>query len=338
MAIVGTPVACTTPPELDPNCPAEGGCDTQNQVAPQVSTAFGRPLIERIRSVRFQQGTHVKINWYIVDPKGQPVDLTGCGFPCLPSSSSESSNVLISSSASASECLSLRFRLRENLSITEPLRAAQNEFPIELVDAEKGHVTIELNKQATNTAGIYFGEVAVLGVNNEILFTNVFYVIIERGQFGVTQQGGPPTFAEIRLHLRDSSPAENRLLDTLKFDDAEIAMAISRPVDYWNESPPDIGVRFTTQNFPWRYHWLEAIVANLFLIAAEQQRANNLVYSAAGVQVNDQNKEMPYEQAAARRMKEWKDFVTRKAAEINLNMAYGGIGSSYGRLGWSNRH
>jgi hypothetical protein len=156
-------------------------------------------------------------------------------------------------------------------------------------------------------------------------------VILERGQFGARDHvGGPPTIQEIRLHLRDSAPGESLLLDNIRFDDAEIALAITRPVQYWNEQPPDLGVRTTTQNFPFRYYWLEAICANLFWMLEEQYRANNLAYSAAGVQVNDQDKEPNYARAAERRHANWVDFVKRKKAALNLEAAYGGIGSPYG--------
>jgi hypothetical protein len=62
------------------------------------------------------------------------------------------------------------------------------------------------------------------------------------------------------------------------------------------------------------------------MIAAEQNRANNLQYTAGGTAVNDQNKEVPYESAADRRLQEWRSFVMRKKASINIQAGFGGIG------------
>ena len=107
------------------------------------------------------------------------------------------------------------------------------------------------------------------------------------------------------------------------------------PVQYWNEIPPPIGTH-TTASFPYRYHWLMATAGYLFLAAAEQHRRNNLSYSASGVQVNDQDKEPNFEQAAHRRIQEYKEFVRRKKAEINLECAWGGLGSTYSYSASSN--
>lgn len=300
-------------------------------MAPDVSRYYDSLLLTRMRSVSIRCGQKVRIRWTVVNSQGFAVDLTDCDVP------EDSSSSLSFSSSAAAGGTGFRFRIRENLSLGIRPRPSRVEFDVFVVDAENGIVEIELPVLATGLPGVYFGELAVCAnfdTDDEIvLFTNVFYVLMQRGQYGVDDAmvGGPPTIQEIRLHLRDSAPGENLLLDNLKFDDAEIALAISRPIQYWNEIPPDLNCRYTTQNFPWRYHWLEGICANLFWMAAEQFRANNLKYSAAGVQVDDQNKQPDYEQAAQRRDAEWKTFVRRKKSELNLNAAFGGIGSPYAR-------
>jgi hypothetical protein len=165
-----------------------------------------------------------------------------------------------------------------------------------------------------------------------VILSNMFYVIVGRNMStidGSSQLTGPPTIPEVRLFLRDSSPAESFLLDGVKFADEEIAYAIQLPVMYWNEIPPPLNPIYTTANFPYRYHWLIAITGHLFMIAAEQHRANNLQYTAGGTAVNDQNKEMPYESAADRRLAEWKSFVIRKKASINHDLGWGTLTSGY---------
>jgi len=104
-------------------------------------------------------------------------------------------------------------------------------------------------------------------------------------------------------------------------------------VMYWNEVPPPLSPAYTTANFPYRYHWLIAITGYLFMIAAEQNRANNLQYTAGGTAVNDQNKEMPYEAAADRRLTEWRSFVQAKKASLNIALGFGNLGSGYAGYG-----
>jgi len=170
------------------------------------------------------------------------------------------------------------------------------------------------------------------GDPNPVL-TNHFYLVINRdllqnNDFGMLS--GPPTIAEVRLFLRDSGNAESYLLDNFKFDDAEIALAIMLPVQYWNEIPPPVN-RFNTMNFPFRYHWLHAISGHLMNMVAEHQRANHLEYSAGGVSVNDKNKELNYSQIAHLRLEEYKQFVRAKKIEINIRSGYGSFGYTYRR-------
>jgi hypothetical protein len=216
------------------------------------------------------------------------------------------------------------------------------EFPVEVIAAENGHVRVCLTEEATSCPGIYYGAFGLAELtpdpNNPeeccetICFSNHAYVIIGQAIWSkrmcCATPMGPPSIAEVRMHLRDSGSGESYLLDNVAYSDEEIIHAMSLPVQYWNEIPPPIGTH-TTANFPYRYHWLMATAGYLFLAAAEQQRRNNLTYSAGGVQVDDQNKEPNYEQAAHRRIEEYKDFVRRKKASINLENAYGGVGSTY---------
>jgi len=263
------------------------------------------------------------------------------------SSAGLSSLSSLSSEAPAAEQFRIKFALREDLSVGRAPQPKGMFHDAEIVDAEAGLVQVVLPPEATFIPGVYFGEMAILlntGDTDDdgeddfcLLLSNTFYVIIDRGNFGKHFSGrqlGPPTIMEIRLHIRDSCPEENSLLDNIKFDDAEIALAISRPVMYWNEIPPPIQ-EYTTQDFPFRFHWLEGIVGQLYLIVAEQMRANNLTYSAAGLKVNDQNKEPNYEQAALTRWGNFLSFVRHKKGQMNVDMAYGGIGSSY-RYGITN--
>lgn len=345
--------------------PLPVSCYNQHILVPRTphEPTTGRPILTRTMAIEIPGQQKATIEHVMRDVNGAPVDLRHC-LCQAGDGSSESSESL-----EDADCpYVLVFRLAEYLS------SCQWAFPATVVDAANGKVSVSLRPKDTAYPGIYFGEFAVVerpdpsadrnsiglhtfacqswgGGNDDtdeptvgpppdgsvVIFSNKLYIVIGRNLWNnrmtTTGPAGPPSIAEVRLHLRDTDPSESYLLDNLAFSDEEIAMCMYLPVQYWNEIPPPIGTH-TTVSFPYRYHWLMAIAGHLFLIAAEQQRRNNLAYSAGGVQVNDQNKEPNYEQAAQRRLTEYRDFVKRKKAEINLESAYGEVGSAYRQLGW----
>ena len=341
MAVLATPAAGPLPQCCDapvaPTLLTSVSCIDQHVLAAPLSTVNNQPVLSRMRAVNVRGGSQATIEWTMQDQSGNPVDLSPCVEAC-DVDESDSSGDSDSSSASevvCTEAFEVKFRIREHLSVGCQPSPEQTQYIAEVVDAAEGTVRVTLPRGATSVPGVYFAEFAVVGTDTEgceyVHFSNIFYVYIDRAMWSASSGlgQGPPSLAEIRLHLRDSGGQENFLLDNLKFDDAEIALAIARPVQYWNEIPPPLNNALTTQNFPFRFHWLEGICANLFWMVAEQYRANNLQYSAAGVSVNDQDKEPQYEKAAERRWANFKEFVRRKKASINLEGAYGGIGSSY---------
>lgn len=322
MVVIGTPnpatqpVCCTTSDTQNPNTLAPVPYTDQSVVGAGVSTVNGAPLISRMRAVSINQGQCATIEWQLHSKTGAPVDLSPAGF----------------GTENPPEDLQLVFRMKEQIRLGEwevPL-----ELPVTVVDANVGKVAVTLTPKSVAAPGVFYAEIALVNLANTtpaydcVVFSNLFSLIVSRSTFSTAVVGGPPSMAEIRLHLRDSSPNESFLLDNLMFDDAEIALAIVRPVQYWNEVPPPIAT-FDTHNFPFRYHWLEGICANLFLMVAEQFRRNQLSYNAAGVAIDDQNKEMNYERAGQTRWQLYRDWVRAKKAEINLEGGYGEIGSLY---------
>ncbi len=345
MPVTATPIAdqsggCGASPVLPGSRaanPLPVSCQNQHIIMPRTpkDAGTGKTILSRTFTVEIPGQRKATISYTMRDRDGVPVDLRNC--VCQPDGS-------LSLSESEDDCpcpYKLVFRLAEFLSA-----GRGTQFPVEITDAENGGVAVNLTPADTNTPGVYFGEFALIECDDEInteiddsvvVFSNKIYVIVGRNLWNNQTRcygaAGPPNMSEVRLHLRDTSADESYLLDNVAFSDEEIAQAIYLPIQYWNEIPPPIGYH-TTATFPYRYHWLMAIAGYLFLTVAEQQRRNNLTYAAGGVQVNDQNREPNYEQAAQRRLDEWKAFVRAKKAEINLSNAYGGIGSDYGRYGF----
>jgi hypothetical protein len=291
-------------------------CAGQNVISAPVATTNGQPLLSKMRSVSITQGQCATIDWQMHDKDGLPVDLSSCGI------------------GAETPLFKVVLRLKEQLALGNSRPAQQADAIV--VAAAEGRVQIPLTKNMVGVPGVYYAEVALIDIPAEtvaqpcVIFSNTFYLVINRSTFDLTRQpGGPPSIAEIRLHLRDSSPSESYLLDRLMFDDAEIALAITRPVQYWNEIPPPLDRMYNTQSFPFRYHWLEGICANLFLMVAEQFRRNQFNYSAGGLVVDDQNKEAAYERAGQTRWQAYREWVRATKASINLESCYGEVTSNY---------
>ncbi|NDD52766.1 hypothetical protein EBZ39_02610 [bacterium] len=323
MVVIATPtshplVTCDPNISAAPTSLTPVTCAGQNVISALIATTNSLPVLTRMRAMQITQGQCATINWQMIDNAGNPVDLTGC----LPGVDPDN------------PLFAFTLRLKEQMSLGN--ERAVLSVPATISDALTGKVQAQLTPSMVNTPGIYYAEMALTTVPATptesacVIFSNTFYLVINRSTFGPPSDiGGPPSIAEIRLHLRDSSPAESYLLEHLMFDDAEIALAISRPVMYWNEIPPPLDQIYNTQNFPFRYHWLEGICANLFFMVAEQFRRNQLDYSAGGVAINDQNKEASYERAGQTRWQAYREWVRATKASINLESCYGEVTSTY---------
>jgi hypothetical protein len=260
-------------------------------------------------------GTTPTLLWTMVDRDGAAVSLTD-----VPASGTT---------------VTVAFKMKEY---------AAAEGSIYVVDAtcvDPAHGLVEAPVDLTKVAGpgVYVGEFAVFTTSDTTLpplFVNRLYVVVEGSLFSA-DQGKVLTIAAVKLHLRNSSPVENRLLDALLFDEAEIAECMTLAVDYWNAALPPLGPQYahTTKSFPYRYHWLRATTACLLRIAAQWYRNNHLTYNAGGVAVDDLNKAQECEQIADKIWDgEYKPWVQSQRVSINMAECFGDVGSPYGYRGY----
>lgn len=196
-------------------------------------------------------------------------------------------------------------------------------------DSKNGMLNIQLTPKLTKLPGIYTMVVKLYDdvKHSNLIHTNDAMLYITGN---IAQNiGGPPTLIEIRLQLRDSSPEENSLLDGFNFSDEEIAIATLRCIQYFNETDPNVGIYYTTLNFPSRYYLTEGIIGQLFRIVAEYHRKNNLQYQSGGLSVDDRNKEQNYVQAGEQHWALFVDWVKRQKVKINMEVCYGVVNSYY---------
>jgi hypothetical protein len=222
----------------------------------------------------------------------------------------------------------------------------------EIITADDGHVRFEINECELLARGLFIAEISVydttLNPCGELSDNSSSsdddsspvrvekyraYVEVEADVTDMTTNIIGVSIAEIRLAIRDLSREDNFLLDDVEYTDTEIAWAMRRPVDNWNETPPDMKrYRYTPATFPYRYEWINAVKGELMLIAAAAYRRNHLAYSAAGLTVDDKNKGQIYEQLGQLLIDKWKEWVIIEKKSLNFRQCFNTTNiASFGR-------
>lgn len=306
MSVVATPI---TPPE-------DIICDTLQTAGPVITQLYGIELPTKRRAVQVTQGQVTNTEFQFYNRSGNPIDLTTCGLE-------DENNATIS------------VRLREAITTCDNRLYATDGS---VTAAMTGTVSASIPEQVTRNPGVYLMEAGILDTDSKLVYSNQFYLWVDRGLFGDPQyvNGGPPSLDDIRLALRDNAPEENRLIDDFEFDIAEVCHAAVFTCRYWNECQPPINLTFNTMTYPAKEKWLYAICGQLFMLAANRFRRNHLPYQAGGTAIDDQNKFTQYEQIGMKMLMEYREWVKQKKVEINCNAAITSGGSAYGLMSFFN--
>lgn len=313
MPIIGTPNESPIPD-------SDVTCDTLGTVTAPITVIEGCPILTRGQAFEFAEGVAATLEFTLRNNDGTPVDLTNC---------LDDSQLIPGSSVSASAVdVPLRVRFREAVGLNEscPYREAVGT----VVAASDGLVHVDVPEEIYERSGVYTVNWGIFS-GSRLVYNKQSWICITRSLFGVDvrQDMGPPTIDEIRMAIRDSSMVDNTLLQRMEFDNAELGMAIIRPIKEWNESPPPIPPLYSTHTFPFKEAWLWGIQGYLLQTAAYTYRRNQLAYQAAGVTLDDMNKEASYLQAANYYLQQWRDFMSFKKVSINASRAMGVVGSAY---------
>lgn len=293
---------------------------------------MAQTCLNEIQTVSVDQHTDNSVEFIVRDKvNGEPIDLT----PYLPGSSSstppgssQSSSSSFSSSSSSDAGLKTGAELLVKQMPTDPAYYLQKMLTI--VDAPAGKVRLDYEGNQLLLAGAFVGAIALwqagLRRRNIPIFFNVETTL------EMCQRLGPLTIPEIRFAMRDSCPEANFLIDQVEFTNSEIHWAIRRPLDQWNETPPPVGI-YSPATFPYRYYWLEAVVAELLYMAVTSGQRNDLPYSAGGVSVDDRRRWQSYLPHAQERRSRWEAWMKAKKLEINVTKGFAQVDS--GVYGWN---
>lgn len=201
-------------------------CDDFSIVRPEDAVADGCFVLSKQRAAIATKGQAARLEWQIRGRDGQPLDLSLC--ECTGSDEGNGGVKVRFSDAFSSCAIGLW------------------EDDAEIIDAETGLVQVDVPAAAIERASIYQLQFAVVGCDEKVKAVDNGWLSVERGMFAEDGNGvqGPPTLMELRMRLRDTM-VENSLLAQVEFSDAEIIYAVQRPVQEFNEEPPNLGYRFT---------------------------------------------------------------------------------------------
>lgn len=190
-----------------------------------------------------------------------------------------------------------------------------------VLDATAGLISFTFVPGDLRWAGVFWAGVIAKNSSNQNVADWSLWVEVRKGINHQERINTPISIAEIRLVLRDASPEANELLLTYEFSDTEIAFAITRPIEQWNEIPPPV-MLYTPATFPFREHWRKAAAGILLRSAAIQYARNDLQYQAGGMSVQDKDKLNQYEKLGQTYQEEWIRFCETKKYQMNMEKAF----------------
>lgn len=295
-------------------------CDGLPIYTPEENCHEGCPMLNKIRNVLLDRGIAAAIRWTFRDKHGNPVNISACFCSSEESISIDQSLSLVTCIDSG--VIKVRF--------ADCMGQCVFEQDGELIDAATGTVQFAVPEHIYDNSGIYQMSIGVVdSTTDKPVFIEKALLLVEESQWGnLNQANSPPTISEIQIALNDHA-AENELLGETEFDMADITHALVAPIRQWNESPPPIAY-FNCINFPYRYHWRQAVIGELLSSAVHKYMRNNLNMNHGGVQGNFKDKYKEYLQMVMLYKQEWKEFVEEKKMSINAQQGIASLGSDYG--------
>ena len=304
-------------------------CADQLIIRPSITLVDGKPILSKIPAVAIPQGMSPVIEMILRDTEGRPINFTSCGF----GTGSSSSATPVSSSSSATAAASVKLRVREAMDVSQSTSVdIQGVF----VQPDAGVVRARVPIGVTELTGIFNGNWGVISAEGDLVYSSRFFIVVEKSEFGTVNsniRSGLPSVSEVRLRMRDNSPDDNPLLNTLEFDLSEICESMLHCVRQWNTMQPPIGISFNTTNFPNPYVLMDGVMGDLYLAAAKHYRRNQLAYTAGGLSVDDKNKAQEYEVTGDKMIQEYLKWVKMTKIQINKQAWDGSMGSGYAHIG-----
>lgn len=297
-------------PRVATCCPA--GCEGITPVSPEVTVTDSGECVSEPRSISAVQSQELDIKWVFVDKRGTPIDLTGC----------QPSAVRLRTQEAAT---------RQGTVVTATC-TVNNQV--------KGGLLLNIPAASLTKPGVFemqFGLELPLGNETVLRFMNRGYLIVENSLFAADADQanlGPPLISEVLMAVRMGDPMRSDLLKRREWDLTEIAQALVRPVEHFNDALPPIGQYFDTTDYPFRQAWRDATVAVLMQMAGYGYLRDDAVYAGdtPGAVFNDKAKWQQYLEIANNKWEAYSQFVLAQKVAWNQRNSFGFCGTPYAYL------
>jgi len=190
------------------------------------------------------------------------------------------------------------------------------EIDCSVLNPDLGQVQVYMPSKVIDFPGLYLAALQIYNLDGTLIYQAPRQLEVTYNV--TTTKFRPVTIAEIRMSLRDF-PEYNNLLNDVEFSDNEIAYCLNKPVELWNETPPDLGYYFSVSDFPFRQAHIAATIGYLLNVAGHHYIRNQLAYSSGGLSVDDKNKGPMYLQLAEQEQQKFRMFIDQKKLELNIN-------------------
>jgi hypothetical protein len=271
--------------------------------------------------IPLQQNVAATVTLQLVDDDGDPVDVTGLeAGQTDPNDAAVNPVVIVVNAGLLENIATAKVWMKQYASDTQVVEVTGNY-------TGGGEFEFDFTPNNLGMPGLFVATILLNGTDGGAVFAKNCYVEVEHNTTDGFNYNAPLSIAEVRLALRDC-PGSNFLLEDYEFTEREIMFCIRRPIDYFNDLPPDVA-RFSYTNFPFRYWWLQGTVAELLKLAAHWMRRNRLKYQAGGISIDDLGREDEYEAVAKQMWDEFKTWCQNKKVEINISQGFGSLGGRW---------
>jgi len=199
-----------------------------------------------------------------------------------------------------------------------------------ILDAEDGTLSMTFDGTEDVYPGIWLAACVLKNTAGRVIGTYRCWFEVEPGFTDTAPLNGVgPRTGDIRQAMRDFSAGANVLLGDMEFSDHEIATALHRTVQEFNEMQPPISTLYDPQGLPSKEGFLRGTCCKLLEASIFRFARNEMPYNAGGVAYDDMAKMQPYMALLQSAKQEWQTWAKQLKVTITCSECMGSTGIDY---------